>query len=268
MAFGSSRPELAEAASDQATLTGLRPIRQVRAADLIVTQLRRRIIREMTDGETLPPEAVLMERFNVARQTLRDALRILEGEGLLTIRRGVHGGAVVHRPDPSVTARSAALVLESRGATLTDVYQARAMVEPSCAALLARHASPEDIVALREALAATASEKTEPVYTIRSHMSFHRLVAHLAGNQTVALLTDLVRHIIEAASEEQVVAKPTSPETARALRSGHRTHVKLVDLIEAGDQEGARDLWTRHLEGSEDYLISGIGTKTVLDLLD
>lgn len=268
MAAGSSRRELAAGVPGQAALTGLRPIRQARAADQIVTQLRRRIIREMADGETLPPEAVLMERFNVARQTLRDALRILEGEGLLTIRRGVHGGAVVHRPDASVTARSAALALESRGATLTDVYQARAMVEPSCAAMLARHASPEDMAALREALAQTAEPAISPVTAIRSHMAFHRLVAHLAGNQTVALLTDLIRHIIEAASEEQVTADPTSPLTARALRSGHRTHARLIELIEQGDQEGARDLWTRHLEGSEDYLISGIGAKTVLDLLD
>jgi DNA-binding FadR family transcriptional regulator len=268
MASGSSRPELAESPPGGTALTGLRPIRQVRAADLITTQLRRRIVREMKDGETLPPEAVLMERFSVARQTLRDALRILEGEGLLTIRRGVHGGAVVHRPDPSVTARSAALVLESRGATLIDVYQARAMLEPSCAAMLARHASPEDITALREALAQTAGPAIAPLTAIRSHMAFHSLVTHLAGNQTVSLLTDLVRHIIEAASEEQVNADPTSPETARALRSGHRTHAKLVDLIETGDHEAARDLWTRHLEGSEDYLISGIGTKTVLDLLD
>lgn len=268
MASGSSRQQLAEDAPEHGALTGLRPIRQARAADLIVSQLRRRIVREMKDGETLPPEAVLMKRFNVARQTLRDALRILEGEGLLTIRRGVHGGAVVHRPDVSVTARSAALALESRGATLTDVYQARAMVEPSCAAMLARHASPEDIAALREALAHTAEPATAPVVAIRSHMAFHRLVAHLAGNQTVALLTDLIRHIIEAASEEQVIADPTSQETARALRSGHRTHARLIELIEAGDQEGARDIWTRHLEGSEDYLISGVGAKTVLDLLD
>jgi DNA-binding FadR family transcriptional regulator len=268
MALGSSRRALAEGATERGAITGLRPIRQTRAADLIVSQLRRRIVREMKDGETLPPEAVLMETFNVARQTLRDALRTLEGEGLLTIRRGVHGGAIVHRPDASVTARSAALALESRGATLVDVYQARAMVEPPCAALLARHASPEDIAALREALAQTAEPSIAPVVAIRSHMAFHRLVAHLAGNQTVALLTDLIRHIIEAASEEQVIENPDSAQVARALRSGHLTHAKLIELIEAGDPEAARDLWTRHLEGSEDYLISGVGTKTVLDLLD
>ena len=75
----------------------LRPVRSPRTADLVAAQLRRRIVGEMQDGETLPPESVLMERLDVARQTLREAYRALETEGLLTVRRGVqrwgdHGG--------------------------------------------------------------------------------------------------------------------------------------------------------------------------------
>jgi DNA-binding FadR family transcriptional regulator len=245
----------------------LRPVRAQRAGDLVAAQLRRHIISDLADGETLPPESVLMERFNVARQTLREAFRVLESEGLLTVRRGVLGGAVVHRPDGTVAARNAALVLQSRGTTLADVYQARAMVEPACAALLARSASPADVATLREALEETATADADPAAAIRSLMKFHALVAQLAGNQTVALLTDLVRHIIEAASEQQVVENPDDPVVRKALRSGHRTHERLVALVEAGDADGARELWTRHLEGSEDYLISGAARRTVLDLL-
>jgi DNA-binding FadR family transcriptional regulator len=244
-----------------------RPVRAQRAADLVAAQLRRHIIGEMADGEALPPESVLMERFAVARQTLREAFRVLESEGLLTVRRGVRGGAIVHRPDGSVAARNAALVLQSRGTTLADVYQARAMIEPACAAVLARRATPDDIAALRAALAETEEPQADAVNAIRALMGFHALVAQRCGNQTVALLTDLVRHIIELASEQQVVADPGSSTTRRALRSGHRTHERLVELIEAGDVAGARDLWTRHLEGSEDYLISGAASRTVLDLL-
>lgn len=256
----------------------LRPVRAQRAGDLVAAQLRRHIISDLADGETLPPESVLMERFGVARQTLREAFRVLESEGLLTVRRGVLGGAVVHRPDGSVAARNAALVLQSRGTTLADVYQARAMVEPACAALLAGNASEADLAALREALAETAvlsgpagtgiDGGADPAAAIRSLMRFHALVAQLAGNQTVALLTDLVRHIIEAASEEQVVENSDDPVVRRALRSGHRTHERLVELVEAGNVDGARELWTRHLEGSEDYLISGAARRTVLDLLN
>ena len=245
----------------------LRPVRSPRTADLVAAQLRRRIVGEMAEGQTLPPESVLMERFGVARQTLREAYRVLETEGLLTVRRGVHGGAVVHRPNGTVAARNVAVVLESRGTTLADVYQARAMVEPACAELLARTRTAEDVAALRGALAQTARPDTDAVVAIRALMAFHGLVAHLAGNQTVALLTDLVRHVIELGSEQQVVADPVSAATRRALRSGHRTHEQLVGLIEAGEAAAARDLWQRHLEGSEDFLIGGAGSKTVLDVL-
>jgi DNA-binding FadR family transcriptional regulator len=267
-------PAGAEPSPSTALSGSLRPVRAQRAGDLVAAQLRRHIISDLVDGETLPPESVLMERFGVARQTLREAFRVLESEGLLTVRRGVLGGAVVHRPDGSVAARNAALVLQSRGTTLADVYQARAMIEPACAARLARVAGPEEITALREALAETAglssgspADHDAEAAGIRSLMRFHALVAQLAGNQTVALLTDLVRHIIEAASEQQVVENPDDPVVRKALRSGHRTHEQLVALVEAGDVEGARELWTRHLEGSEDYLISGAARRTVLDLL-
>lgn len=269
-AGSSTAPAPSNAPSNGASMPdtrSFRPVRAQRAADLVAAQLRRHIIGEMDDGETLPPESVLMERFTVARQTLREAFRVLETEGLLTVRRGVRGGAVVHRPDGSVAARNAALVLQSRGTTLADVYQARAMVEPACAAMLARRATPEDVAALRQALTVTATPEVDSVEAIRALMGFHALVAQLCGNQTVALLTDLVRHIIELASEQQVVEDSSSATTRRALRSGHRTHEQLVDLIEVGDVSGARDLWARHLEGSEDFLISGAARRTVLDLL-
>src|SRR5882757_7861575 len=58
--------------------SAFRTVRTPRAADLVGAQLRRHIIGDMSDGETLPPESVLMERFGVARQTLREAFRVLE----------------------------------------------------------------------------------------------------------------------------------------------------------------------------------------------
>lgn len=245
----------------------LKPVRSQRTADLVAAQIRRLIITEMADGETLPPESVLTAQFNVARQTLREAFRVLETQGLVTIRRGVRGGAVVHRPDGTVAAQNVALVLQARGTTLADVYQARAMIEPACAALLARTATKADLKRLREAAAASERPEADPVASIGSLMSFHALIPQLTGNSTVSVLTDLVRTIIETATEQQVIEDPASATTRRALRSGHRTHQQLVDLIEARDEEGARVLWTRHLTGSEDYVFGGARGRTVLDLL-
>ena len=79
-----------------------------------------------------------MAQFGVSRPTLREAFRVLEAEGLISVRRGAHGGARVHTPDVDVAARYAGLVLEHRGATLADVYEAAGLIEPPAPRLLPR----------------------------------------------------------------------------------------------------------------------------------
>ena len=70
-----------------------------RTAEIIADELRRQIIEgELADGDLLPRQEVLVEQFNVSLVSLREALRILETEGLLSVRRGNRGGAVVHAP--------------------------------------------------------------------------------------------------------------------------------------------------------------------------
>src|ERR1700743_246357 len=83
--------------ADGLTATGALVGRQVRVpktAELVAAQLGRRIIKaELTEGESLPPEATLMEQFGVSRPTLREAFRVLEAEALISVRRGSRGGA-------------------------------------------------------------------------------------------------------------------------------------------------------------------------------
>ena len=96
----------------------------------IADELRHLIVSgELSEGDSLGHESDLVERFGVSRPSLREALRILEAEGLITVVRGVLGGVVVHEPDERMTARTAAVVLQSRGVSLADVYDARSLLE-------------------------------------------------------------------------------------------------------------------------------------------
>ena len=79
---------------------------------------------ELSEGDSLGHEPDLVERFGVSRPSLREALRILEAEGLITVVRGVLGGVIVHETDVRMTARTAALVLQTRNVTLGDVHDA------------------------------------------------------------------------------------------------------------------------------------------------
>src|SRR4029450_7586038 len=87
----------------------------------VADELRQLIVSGALDeGDSLGNEAELIERFGVSRPSLREALRILEAEGLISVLRGVLGGVVAHRPDQRLTPRTAALVLQARNVSLAD----------------------------------------------------------------------------------------------------------------------------------------------------
>src|SRR5438309_4148057 len=97
-----------------------RQIRPQRAAELVAADIRGRILSGELD-EGLPTEMVLLEEFSVSRPTLREALRILETEGLVRTRRGKQGGAVVSRPTVDTAAYHLGLVLQSGSVDLRDI---------------------------------------------------------------------------------------------------------------------------------------------------
>jgi DNA-binding FadR family transcriptional regulator len=244
-----------------------RQVRVPKTAELVAARLRRQIVRgELAEGAALPSETTLMDRFGVSRPTLREAFRVLETEALIVVRRGAHGGARVQTPNGDVAARYAALVLEHRSTHLADLYAARSVVEPACAALLAHRRTASDIALLHSAVE-REQHHTDPAEAIRAHLEFHAVVVRAAGNQTLIVLTDMLRHIIDLANESHVVADADSPQTVRAFRKGHRAHARLVDLVAASDAAGAHSVWERHLREAEDYLLEGHPGRTVLDLL-
>ncbi|MEU3613295.1 FadR/GntR family transcriptional regulator [Streptomyces sp. NPDC002623] len=244
------------------------PVRVPKMAELVAARLRRMIVRgELTEGEALPSETALMEEFAVSRPTLREAFRVLESESLITVRRGARGGARVQIPEGTVAARYAGVVLEYRGTTLKDVYDARTVIEAPCAGLLAERRTDEDLERLRAAVAAAELLMDDPSAFIRAHMEFHALVVELAGNQTLGVLNGMVRHIIDQANWSHVDLDAGSPENVRANRRGFRAHVALVDLVAARRTEAAEELWRVHLQEAEDYLLQSRSMTTVLDLL-
>jgi DNA-binding FadR family transcriptional regulator len=243
-------------------------VRVPKMAELVAQQLRRQIIRgELSEGEALPSEAVLMTRFGVSRPTLREAFRVLESEALINVRRGAHGGARVQIPNGDVAARYAGLVLEFRGATLEDVYEARAIMEPPCARKLALGRSKDDIGQLRDNVDRAREAAGDPNKLIRLNNEFHALMILLAGNETMMVLNGMVRHIIDTSSYIHVAKDAGTPANLRSIRKGLRAHELLVDLIESKDADEAESLWRKHLVEAQSYMMATDSPKTVLDLL-
>jgi len=235
-------------------------VRVPKTAELVAGHIRRRIVLgQLHEGDALPPETALMAEFTISRPTLREAFRILESEGLITVRRGALGGARVLEPSTDAAARYAGIVLQHRGATLTDVLDARVIVEAPAARMLAVRRD-------RAALARQLQDKLDsldPQEPSRFH-EFNALVVELTGNQTLVLLTAMLEHISLAAALSYV-RRPHGDERDRLARKAHRTRQKLIDLIKAGDADGANELWRTHLTEAGKVLAEGTGG-TVVDL--
>src|SRR5215203_671764 len=112
-------------------------VRSPKTAELVAGTLRRMVVDgQLKDGDFLPNEAELMAHFGVSRPTLREAVRVLESERLVEVRRGSRTGGRVRVPGPEIVARPAGLLLELSGATISDVMTARSGVEPMAVRLL------------------------------------------------------------------------------------------------------------------------------------
>ena len=238
-----------------------------KAAEIVAKALRRKIVtRELEADEPLPPEFQLMAEMGVARTTVREALRILESEDLVSIRRGAGGGARVKTPAVPPVARYIGLLLQYEGATIEDVYRARVMLEAPAAGLLAENATPEVIDALREALAREVEAGDDLLGQARAHGRFHQIVVELTGGRTYEILSAVANRIIQVQADQFYGRNGTVPPDG--LGEAHRAHAKLVDLIAAGAAKDAEDLWRRHLEASDAYLNNQPGATSVLDLLE
>jgi DNA-binding FadR family transcriptional regulator len=244
------------------------PVRAPKAAELVAARLRDQIVRgELREGDVLAPEGELMQRFGVSRPTLREAMRVLEGEALITVHRGARGGARVHTPDGETVAQFAGLVLQFRGATVADVYEARRALDLAALRIIVGRGRPWHFVALDENVAAMG-RATEPGDIVELHDEFHTLLVELAGNQTLVVFEQMIHRIIGRHGRFQVVHRDRLEVHANAV-GGARAHARLLELLRnGGDPDEAVEMWRRHLDELAGMVLLGGDQETVLQLLD
>jgi DNA-binding FadR family transcriptional regulator len=240
-------------------------MRVPKVAELVANDLRRKIIRgQIPVGDSLPSEPAMLEIYNVSRPTLREALRILESEGLVSVKRGAQGGRV-HVPDLSVAARHVALQMQVRGTTMEDLFGARRVLEPGAVRILAESRSKASIKALREQLNEELALLDAPEAYAGAATRFHRLLVELAGNKTLSIMSELVINIVERHHHDTFARAVGLEREYTEEASEHHKHV--IDLIEQGKADEAEAFWRMHIEGAEDRALKHLGPKTIVDLL-
>ena len=223
------------------------PVHQARASGEIVSQIERAIFSgALSPGDRLQAERELAEQFGVSRITVRDALRVLEARGLIRVKVGATGGAFVAESNTDRVAESISTMIQLKRMTLSELAEARTVVEAATAALAAQRSDAGSVSRLAQAAARARAVIGENVSHAQASMDFHVELAHAAGNE--------VLHATVAAYRELLLPAIRDLRDERSVRHTQKVHEEIVEAVRRHDAEGARELMVAHLEDFEKRL--------------
>jgi DNA-binding FadR family transcriptional regulator len=213
-----------------------------KAAAALAEEIRAQILGlGLQPGSQLPSEPELIAQSGLGRATVREAIRLLESQGLIVIRRGSLGGIFVAQPDLSRVSHTLAPVLTLSKAPLRDLTGYRKMVEPPAAALAASLASTEE----KDSLLKLAAHNPGSGYG--NEVAFHERIAEMSENLLLRVLVmvphDLLREHLKGEEIED-----------RDVEEANHAHVAIATAIASGDGDRAARAMTRHLEAFEQRL--------------
>jgi len=223
-------------------------LRVPKTAEIVADRIRKRIISgDLDEGSSLPPEGQLLEQFGVSRPTLREAFRILEAERLISVTRGSRSGARVSRPKVSGVSRYASLVLQANETTVPDIFEARLALELYVVRRLARTGAKASLEILRNEIdrLERLDEAGDKRGFIAALTEFHELLVEQGGNRTLHFMIQMLHDLMDQVKLRLIRrdAEGRIADSGTALKSMR----KLIDLIEAGDGDGAAKHWRLHL---------------------
>lgn len=223
-----------------ATITA--PLVVPKASDVLAARLRDLILTgHLAPGQSLPAERDLVAESGLSRAPVREALRVLEAEGLIVTRPGRSGGSVVTLPARASVARSVEQFVRAHGVRLESLLDCRVAVEPMLARLAARHRTADELDHLEQLHAAFIASVCNVDTYRRVNLEWHLAVARASRNEPLtALMEAISTPIIDAARDKHV----TTPAIRRAAV---KVHGSIMRAIREQDARAAHDRMARHL---------------------
>ena len=236
-----------------------------KVSHLLAADLRRQILNgELAADQQLPSEPDLIARLQISRDTLREALRILESQQLLEVKRGRGGGAVVRRPGLQAVGRYVALLLQLRRTTLAHLEEARSVIEPSAAQQVAALDGTDHLDAL-QALYETERASGDALSFVTAMSEFDQAVTELSGNRTLAVIAGVFRDIYAG----QIYASVKGSDAPLAQRIAWRviaSHSAFLEAVRRRDASLAQEAWTDYLYTTSRMLVSRNVSRQPIDM--
>lgn len=216
--------------------------------EAVAEQIKSLMVRRgLRPGDRLPGEAALIAHFGMAKGTIREAMRILETQGLIRTRTGPGGGSFVNE----VSRDRARMLLGNyfyfHDLRVDDIYQLRCLLEPELAAGLAGQLRPEVLADLRAITDRYAEPSQSPEEERAQHIAsleFHKRLAREAGNGILGFVLDFLATMLSDLTDWRELYAPANRDL---WRHGRDCQLRLLDALAAGDAEAARAIMAEHM---------------------
>lgn len=214
-----------------------------KAAQVVVRQVRQAVLSgKLAIGDKLPAERELIIQFGFSRAVVREALRLLEDDGLIRLQAGRNGGAVVTNPDTIQIMSNIDMVLRLQQTSIHEVHEAQRLIEPMIVKLAITRATAEDFKRIRETIELIEAHPDDIELVREQSNRFHVLLGEATKNNVIAVVAGMLRQI--------VVDLKYVGDATQAL-SIARIHRRILEAIEAKDVDVAIRRSLRHINASE-----------------
>lgn len=197
-------------------------------------------------GDRLPPEKAMLEAYDVGRGTLRESLRFLELQGVITLKPGPSGGPILKQPDSSALATSLSLLLQFQQAPFQTVIETRAALEPHMARLAAERMDEADIAKLFQIVELEQQNMNDHAAFLSQTRRFHTTIAEGSGNLIFASLFHALFDILDGAAVG-VEYPPRQRKLTVEIQGS------IATSISERDPNGAEELMTAHMQALAGY---------------
>jgi GntR family transcriptional regulator, transcriptional repressor for pyruvate dehydrogenase complex len=220
----------------------LPPIDVPKASDVLADLLRERILAgDFPEDTALPSERDLVAHAQMSRTTVREAMRILEAQGLIKIKTGRSGGAFVRLPGAENVANTVGMLIKGRRIRMTALLETREGIEPMLAQLAARHRTDADLERLAAANVDMAAQGESLADFLRANLDWHVAVAEASHNELlIGFISALSEAIYLSTDNQRFVSAEVRSQTVRA-------HEAVTAAIKAQDEAAAVRRMSRHL---------------------
>ena len=198
-------------------------------------------------GDRLPPEVSMIEKYQVGRGTLRESLRFLELQGVITLKPGPGGGPIVQKPDASNLATTLLLMLQFENARFSSILEARCALDPLMARLAASRMEPVRLKELEESVELMRESLDDLEVFLVANRNFHQAIAWSSGNPVYGLLLDA---LVDIADGTRVGVSYPAPRRAGILKA----HADIYEAINRHDGNASEEAMSRHMQEYVDYV--------------